>query len=70
MTREDRKRFILSEIRREHAAVLRLVPALFEETLDRMNQFARAQATWETVATHATELRCLCAELEGLESAP
>jgi hypothetical protein len=39
-----------------------MVPAMSEAPS------ARLQAVWEAVAIKAIELRCLCAELEGLES--
>jgi hypothetical protein len=49
-------------VRAEHAALLDLIPAL-PETDD-----ARLQVVWEAVAIKAAELRCLCAELAGLET--
>jgi len=60
--RVARAAFVGGLIRAEHHALLGMVPAMSEAPS------ARLQAVWEAVAIKAIELRCLCAELEGLES--
>lgn len=70
IARADRALSVRREIARQHSEILRLIPALFEATLERRKEIARYQVTWEHVANTAIELRCLCAELEGLEATP
>ena len=60
--RVARAAFIGGAIRAEHLSLLAMIPAMSEAPS------ARLQAVWEAVAIKAIELRCLCAELEGLES--
>jgi hypothetical protein len=60
--RQGRIAALRGTIRADHAALLDLIPAL-PETED-----ARLQVVWEAVAIKAAELRCLCAELAGLET--
>jgi hypothetical protein len=60
--RQGRIAVLCATIRAEHAALLDLIPALLE------TEDARLQVVWEAVAIKAAELRCLCAELAGLET--
>lgn len=67
--RSGRVDFIRREIREQSAQMLTMVPGIFTTALDR-GPDPRSQVTWEAVAHRANELRCLCAELEGLEARP
>lgn len=60
--RKARAAWVSGAVRNEHAAFLAMVPAMSDAPSGRI------QAVWEAVAIKAIELRCLCAELEGLES--
>lgn len=60
--RVSRAAWIAGELRAQHAQLLAMIPAMSDAPA------ARLQAVWEAVAHRAIEIRCLCAELEGLES--
>ena len=61
-SRIARAAWLRGEIRAEHAKLLSLIPALPE------GEDARLQVVWEAVSIKSAELRCMCAELAGLET--
>lgn len=60
--RVSRIAWLKGDIRRQHSQLLAMIPALPDSDSERLS------ATWEAVIHRAIELRCACAELEGLRT--
>ena len=60
--RSSRAAWLRGEIRSQHIVLLAMIPAVSE------GDGARLEVSWEAVSIKSAELRCMCAELAGLET--